>query len=236
MMKRIGIILANHYRQAILEICFAGIDRLRADCIEDIPVVCIGEEDDKTLDLCKHYDIEHHYAPNIPLTGKYNYACQLLRTKVDAVMVIGSDNLISNNTFMRISDKVQEGFDLIGADDIYFMCLDDVHAGKLLYFGRTTVLGVGRTISAQILDKVNWTPWGIPRDRGIDRVMLDTVRPHVEKSILLSGCYIFDLKSNQNLNNVNSWVKSRGYMDSAEIFWNSISPAEQNLITNLLNN
>jgi hypothetical protein len=229
-MPRIGIILTSFYRQRVLEICFAGIDRLRADCQEYLPVICVGEEDEKTLDLCDHYDIEHHYAPNRPLTEKYNLACQLMKGKCDNVMILGSDNLITNRTFNAISAETEKGIDLIGLDDVYFFGMDDEFTGKLLYFGYTQVLGVGRTVSARVLDKINWTPWGRPADRGIDRVMLETVNPHVETRSLLSGYHVFDLKSSQNLNPMRSWAQRKRFLADTDIFWEQLSPAEINLI------
>jgi hypothetical protein len=233
---KIGLITCNFGRQKILEICFAGIDRLRSDSKEsDIPAVCCGEEDESTMSLCQYYDIDHVYAPNRPLTGKFNTACQEIKKyNPDYICVVGSDNLISTRSFNAILDECEKGIDLIGFNDLYFVGLDDIHSGKVTYFGHTTVLGVGRTVSSKVLDKVNWTPWGIERDRGIDTVMLDTVRDHVKTRSLLGGYHVFDLKTSHNLNPLNFWVKNKGYLPNSNVLWQNIGKNETKLIKEYL--
>ena len=230
---RLGIITANFGRVPILEIFAEGITRLRSDTGLTIPTVCVGSEDGQ--EICRSHAIDHIVFPNTPLTSKFNRACLELKGKTDYVMILGSDNLISTRTFLNITKECEKGIDLIGLSEVYFFCMDDIHTGKLIHFRHTTVLGVGRTIKATVLDNLNWQPWVISRDRAIDTVMLDAVRPYVSTRSLLDGEFVADLKTSMNLNHVRFWAEKLGYMPNADLFWNNIGPREKELIKNYLN-
>lgn len=225
----IGIVVTNYGRTSILRIFCEGIKRLRQETGLIIPVICVGSKDG--IPLCDEYHIRHIEHPNKPLTGKFNRAClEMKKYNPSHVMVMGSDNLLSTETFLRINKEAEKGIDLIGLNDVYFFGMDDVHVGKLIYFGYTSVLGVGRTVSAKVLNKVGWQPWGIERDRAIDTVMLDTVRDHVETRSLLEGGFVFDLKTSMNLNPIHFWAKKKGYMPNEDVLWNNIGDEETRLI------
>jgi hypothetical protein len=231
---QLGIITANFGRVPILEIFAEGITRLRNDTGLSIPTVCVGSEDG--AETCKSHSIDHIIFPNSPLTAKFNRACLELKDKVDYVMVLGSDNLLSTKAFKAILCECEKGIDLIGLSEVYFYCMDDIHTGKLIHFKHTTVLGVGRTVSARVLDNLSWQPWVIARDRAIDVIMLDAVRPYVQSRSLLDGEFVVDLKTSQNINNVRFWAQKLGYMPSESLLWDNISPREIELIKNYLNN
>lgn len=234
-MATIGIITCNFGRVPILEIFCAGIERLRRDTGLAIPTVCVGDEDG--AELCSENGIYHEVYPNKPLTGKFNRAMYIIRNRydVDYVMIMGSDNLLSTRTFLAIKEECDKGTDLVGLSEVYFFCCDDVHTGKLIHFRHTTVLGVGRTISRRVLDAVGWQPWNIERDRAIDTIMLDSVRPYVKTRALLDGYHVFDLKTSFNLNNVNFWSRKLGYMPDAKLFWDNIGTEETKLVEQYLN-
>lgn len=230
----IGIITANFGRLPILEIFCAGIKRLREETGFNIPCVSVGDADGGEI-LAK-YSIAFVEYPNTPLTAKFNRACTELQSKCDYVLIMGSDNLISTATFLRIYAECEKGIDLIGFSDVYFYGLDDVSTGKLIHFPHTQVLGVARTISARVLDKVNWMPWGRPADRGIDKIMLETIEPHVTTRTLLDGGFVVDMKTSFNLNPIRFWLKRLGAMPSDEKFWVSIGEEERRLVKEYIEN
>ena len=103
---KIGIITTNFGRLPILEIFCAGIKRLREETLLDIPVVCVGDADG--AETCKSYNIEHIVHPNKPLTDKFNVACQAFRGRVDAIMIMGSDNVISTTAFLSVVAEAEK--------------------------------------------------------------------------------------------------------------------------------
>jgi hypothetical protein len=217
-------------RLPVLKIFCAGIKRLREDTGLDIPVVCVG--DPVGAETCQSYDITHIEHPNNPLTGKFNRACQELYKKVEYVMIMGSDNLISNKAFLAVVEEAEKGTDLIGFDSIYFYGLDGECKDKLVYFRHTTVLGVGRTVSARVLNNLYWKPWGREQNRAIDTCMLDSVRPFVRTRTLLSHHFLVDLKTSWNLNSMNIWHKKFGALPNQDVMWNNIGEEEKELIRN----
>ena len=227
-MANIGIISTNYHRVPVLKIFCAGIKRLRQETGFDIPCVVVGDIDG--AEACRDYDIEHIEYHNKPLTGKFNRACLELRGRCDYVMVMGSDNVIASKSFLRIKEEADKGIDLIGLSEVYFFAMDDIYTGNLYHFLHTTVLGVGRTVSSKVLDSMGWEPWRIQKDRSIDTILLDGVRPYVKTRALLTGEYVFDLKTNHNLNKIHFWSRKLPKMPNADLLWNNIGEEEQQLI------
>lgn len=232
-MDKIGIITANFGRLDVLNIFCAGIKRLRYDTGMNIPCVSAGDISGKSL--FDKYGITFIEHPNKPLTSKFNRACLELKDKVEYVLIMGTDDLISTTAFNSVVAEAAKGTDLIGFDSIYFYGLDDIFTGKLVHFSHTTVLGVGRTVSARVLNNVYWQPWGQDRDRGIDCVMLDTVRPYVRTSTLLKNYFLVDLKSSLNLNKLHFWYKKLGALPNSNLLWSNIGQEETELIKAFIN-
>lgn len=231
-MPTIGIISCNLGRVPILRIFCAGIKRLREETQMEIPCVVVGDIDGKQT--LAEYNIDFIEFPNKPLTGKFNRACLEMKGKVDAVMIMGSDNILSTETFLRIHAEIKKGANLVGLDDVYFFGMDSNATNELVHFSHTTVLGVGRTISSSVLDHVGWQPWNLERDRAIDTVMLDTIRPYVMASVLLKGGKVFDLKTSWNLNRLEFWLKKLGSLPTNDILWNNIGKEEAELIVDYI--
>lgn len=229
----IGIISANFGRLPILKIFCAGIARLRNDSGLHVPCVVAG--DASGADICNSYNIEHIVCKNSPLTDKFNTACEYFRDKVDYVMVMGSDNIMSSMSFNRVIQEAERGIDLIGFDDVYFYGMDDIYSGKLFHFKHTTVLGVGRTLKASLLNKFQWRPWVTPQERGIDKVMLNAVTPLAKTSVLLKNGRTFDLKTNWNMNHIKHWAGKLGAMQTDQLLWDSVGVEEAKLIIKFLN-
>jgi hypothetical protein len=231
-MASIGIITTNMGRVPILEIFCAGVWRLREETGLKIPCIVVG--DSLGAEVCAEYDITHIEYPNKPLSGKFNRACIELKGKVDYVMLMGSDNIMSTETFLRIQAEADKGIDLIGLSEVYFYGMDDIYARKLIHFKYTKVLGVGRTVSSRVLGNVHWQPWKRSVDRGIDTAMLDGIRGFVGSSVLLDNGHVFDLKTSMNLNKIDFWAKKLGFMPNDNLIWDSIGELEADLINKYL--
>jgi hypothetical protein len=229
-MVNIGIITANLGRPEVLKIFCAGINRLRNETGMTIPCVCSGDIYGKNI--LDSYNITFIEYPNNPLTGKFNRSCLELKDKVDYVCIMGTDDLISSKAFLAVVEEAEKGTDLIGFDSIYFYGLDGECKDKLVYFRHTTVLGVGRTVSARVLNNLYWKPWGREQNRAIDTCMLDSVRPFVRTRTLLSHHFLVDLKTSWNLNSMNIWHKKFGALPNQDVMWNNIGEEEKELIRN----
>jgi len=228
---RVGLITANYGRLSIFKIFCEGVKRLREETGENIPCITSGSID--AIPLCKEYDIEFYEYPNRPLTAKFNnsmiHMCQ--KAEIDCVMLTGSDDLISTQTFIDIQD-LMDTHDMVGLNDLYMLSMDGATSGNLYYFQHTTVLGPGRTIRKEIIERLDHPVWPIARDNTIDSMMLDSVRGLVKKSTTIKG-FLVDLKNNQSMNGVEFWSK-RLPVVSKDILYGNIGAREKYLINEMI--
>lgn len=118
---------------------------------------------------CGWHYIEHE---NRPLSVKWNQGIYLARDLgVDAVIIIGSDDFLSNSIFQCYIPILQDGFEFISFTDLYIFNSANNLCGY--YKGRT---GTGRCISASGLNKIDWTPWPIAKNSGLDFQMEGVVK------------------------------------------------------------
>ncbi len=229
---RTGIITTNYGRKHIFELWCASISRLR-DRFGNIPVmVASGKED---LVTCYKYNIEHIPFKNRPLSGKFNIAIKEMSNRnVDYVMILGSDDVVSNELFENILKAQEDNYSVIGVDTIYFYCLDKFNTGKLVRFGYKSkiMLGVCKTIRKDVLDGVGWKPWSVNKDEGLDADLSDNIRPFVDDTKIVSGM-VTDVKGHENMNMFRVWNKR----DLPELqegqFLNGLSDKERDIINNI---
>jgi hypothetical protein len=227
-MKTFTIIAPNYKRPQILEIWCAGIKRLREDIGYDFGAVVASDVDD--IEVCWKYGINHVIVPNKPITHKFNRACSIAGSMgSDFVIITGSDNLLSTSTLKNIMVQMEKGYDLIGVSDIYFYATDDAHKGTLTKLESTKMLGVAKCISSKVMDKVDWRPWNIPKNIGMDWVATQNIRPHVETESTLKDQFVFDLKSKQNINKFH-WFPKRQIPCDNRILFENIGEEETRLI------
>lgn len=206
---KIGIITANHKREDVLEVFALGIDRLRRETGMEIIVACAGDE--SGAEICNRHSIIHIPFPNNPVTEKFNTACHCLKDKVDAVMVLGSDDIVSTETFIRTVEALQSGYDAIRMDTVYFLeCR--YGRGWVCRIGPVNTLVVGMTIRSEVLNPT-WKPWVRPADRGFDIIFWEGIRENVKKIFILKDSFILDIKTNVNLNKPDYWLGKYGTTD-----------------------
>lgn len=230
---RIGIIAPNNGRPHILRLYLACLQRLRIDLGTDIPAVVVSGREDKNI--CVQYNTYHIEAPNNPVSNKFNLGMSFMQDKADAVMIMGSDDLISTDTFKRLVAEVEKGYDLVGVDQVYFFATDGINKGKMVLLERPDrMLGVAKIISSRVLDKVNWQPWVKERNWGLDGIAQEAIRPFVSTIKLVKGAEVYDLKSKENLNKSTFWFgKIKELQDPAKL-WSILGEEETQLLKQIL--
>lgn len=202
---RIGIIAPNYGRKNIFNLWCASIQRLRIEMGCYMPAVVVSEEEDKGM--CQRYAIHHITQKNNPVSAKFNTAVYALQGEVDAVMIMGSDDVISTRTFNRIACEIDRGYDLVGVDTVYFFATDGVNKGKMVKLvAHNRILGVAKAISASVLDRVDWKPWNVEKNWGLDAVAQNAIKPYVQTSKVVEDAEVFDLKSKTNINKATFWI------------------------------
>jgi hypothetical protein len=230
----IGIISTNYLRPRIFHLWCASIKRLREETGLFIPCVVVSEPEDE--ETCKRYNITHITQQNNPVSNKFNTACEFMKEVADYCMILGSDDIISTDTFLRIKAEAEKGYDLIGVDQIYFFSTDTSTKGQMVLLHRPgKMLGVGKTISSKVLDQVGWRPWNREKNWGLDGIAQECIRPFVQTTKIVEGAEIADCKSKQfSMNKASFWFgKIRELQDTAK-FYSFLGEEEKQILKQIL--
>ena len=173
----------------------------------NISVIVAGSEGNESFNLVKGFGFYYIEVPNKPLGYKANIrlkACKVL--KPDCVILLGSDDFINNKTFKYITDKIKEGFDEVAPLDLYVY---DTITKRLVYsMGYTNhrkgeQLAIGRALSREVLEGVDWWLWDSFKNRGLDGLSRDRLKevvknPHYYK-LKDNDLFMVDVKTKVNL-------------------------------------
>jgi hypothetical protein len=168
----------------------------------NLELICVGSEGEKSKQLAKGW----HYIEylNYPVSNKHNQALlKAKELKVDGVILIGSDDLMSKELFnfyqtLKPTENVVHGF----ADSHIY----DTETGNLHYYQPNKVIqsvGTGRFFSKKILNKVNWQLWSNDLNRRLDSNCTDNLKnlcifEQIYKLSDVNGFFV-DIKHSENI-------------------------------------
>lgn len=147
-------------------------------------VVCVGDshEDRK---LCESVGAHWVHFKNRPLGMKWNTGFEEAKQfNPDACLFVGSSDWVSDN-WLQVMTLHLDKYDLIGTPGCYFLHVGNLNM-KLChwpgYIGQRSgeSIGMGRLISANVLENIRWNPFDSSLDRSLDHSM-------VQKITLVSG-------------------------------------------------
>lgn len=131
-------------------------------------IIIAGSEGDLSKKLAKgcHYiEVE-----NSPLSNKHNALIKKAKSlNVDGVVLMGSDDLVSDAYWDWIYSQNMSDKDLLGLKDFYFYSTKT----KLLsywsgYQSGKQLAGAGRLFTKTVLDKMDWKLWDDNLIKGLD--------------------------------------------------------------------
>ncbi|MDB4726341.1 hypothetical protein OAF54_02800 [bacterium] len=147
---------------------------------------------------------------NSPLSNKWQSGIDYIRalqsydghkSDIDAVMIMGSDDFVSPQYIEACKGLIASGVDYIYMDGAYFY---DTVSGRMMW-AHAEKLGLGRCISARLLDRMDWQLWPAGMENGLDGAMDDKIRAMTGahavclKDARKRGLYGMDVKTDQNL-------------------------------------
>ena len=229
-MKTLGVICINHGRPNVLRLWCAQITRLRRETQTHLPAVVVSDGDEA---ICHKHGVWHIEHPNVKteVSLKWNRAMAYMKSLgIDAVMITGSDDILSTQYYLKTWDEVQKGIDLIGTESAYFFCGQGTDRGKLVRLDGRAMLGIGKTVSKRILDDANWTLWTKPKGWGMDAMAQQEIMKHTPSKAIISDI-IVDVKTRENLNSFNVF-KRRPEVD-ANLFYDILSKEELTILKSL---
>ncbi len=117
---------------------------------------------------------------NMPLGRKWNFGFQKAREeKPDVCVFVGSSDWLSDNWLPTLLPMMKE-YDMIGKPDFTMMDISKttrcVRWGGYVGERKDESIGIGRLISARILDKMNWKPFVDEKNNSMDFAMFNNVK------------------------------------------------------------
>lgn len=231
-MFKLAIVTALWKRPSITNDVLTHLDWLRRELVSEgveLTVYAAASrrgEPRASHALVKSGALERIDIENKPLSRKWQAAGRAaFESRPDAVMIVGSDDLISLGYIRAAVDLVQSGFDYINAMGLFYMDTEETSAtyGVMLKT-RAHRIGAGRTISARLLDKIDgqiWYPESKPVhiDKLLDTQMENHLRRtagDLREAFIRLGktpygfASILDLKSSVNIWGFESLAKRLG--------------------------
>lgn len=164
-------------------------------------VVCVGGSDEReTAEKSGAIFIEHE---NKPLGRKWNAGFKHASTlKPDGVLFIGSSDWVSDNWLDEIVPLLPE-YDMIGKKDFYMADIgESIRSCVWEGYGsgprEIEPIGIGRVVSARIMDKFGWEPFNDLANNSMDWQMYQRVLSNGGKCKLIEGGHIKSLSISTN--------------------------------------
>ncbi len=168
-----------------------------------------------------------HYVEfgNNCLAQKFNKAFTAARMyEVDAVLLIGSDDLISKDLFEYYQNNYSEDADyMLGLRDLYYHDLKSsrtIRSTDIFYQHKPLPIGCGRIFSKKLLDKINWKPYGdmkISAALDTNSTLYLTQKGINNKTVSMSDSGVaVDIKSGESINSFRLVEKKYGTVEQVD--------------------
>ena len=219
---RLGILTAIWGRPPLTEIYLNRMEYLQAKY--GVIGACVGSADEFKQD-CLERDIIYSDYKNSPVSNKWNHGMQSFRDlDVSHVMIMGSDDFASDG-FYEHSMKVAEGRDFTGCTDLYIFGGRSNRRGFRQFYhfaySKSYLVGPGRCYSKRILEMLDFTPWDMGKNSGLDGSVANNVKKlgsFVERrsfGMRAEGLFMVDIKTLNNISSIPgaSKIDNRDFKD-----------------------
>lgn len=160
------VVIATHER---IEITTKNIKALKLQSpTPKIVVVCSNQDE---LQYYKTLGVSVALEPNKPLGKKWQCGVNIAKNlNANPLIILGSDDLVSNDFFQKTFAKLNEGYELIGCTEWitwdvkgnrYFHC-------KYQNANKDYPIGSGKVYSNALLKRINYKIFDIKADRKLD--------------------------------------------------------------------
>lgn len=212
--RRLGLLTCVWKRHSLTALVLDYYAALRASTADriDWTMVAVGSEGATSRNLAEGRGFTYVEHANEPLGAKWNAGLRpLQQVRPEAVIIVGSDDLVPAAAMEHYLRALDEGARFIGFTDMFFY---DAPTHRMLYWpgyqgaraGET--VGCGRCVHREFLDEVGWQLWHDERNSGLDRSMMERFAALSPGSMtsahrLLSGrdlgVALIDIKSDTNM-------------------------------------
>lgn len=211
---KLAIVSAVWKRPEVFELFAKGIHILMKSTDIEIEVIIAGSEGEQSKQMVEKHGFIYVEMPNEPLATKVNQPVLIAKQlKVDYVLCVGSDDIITPELLKVYESYMRKGIDYIAVTDFYFYDLKSKQAtywaGYTEKWRKGHPAGAGRLISSRLMDAWKWSPWEIKDSKVLDNSMQAKLRttPHTAEMFSLKekGVYALDIKSETNMTPFKLW-------------------------------
>ncbi|WP_413166730.1 tetratricopeptide repeat protein [Capilliphycus salinus ALCB114379] len=149
-----------------------------------LELLAVGSEGNVSRKLCEDCGFDYIEYANKPLSAKWEHGINRCADyDPDGVIIVGSDDLISQNLIEFYDSQLKNNMVFCGLKDGYFF--DVSKENLILWTGYNVVadptrvgetIGMGRCLSRILLDKLGFSIWkGLDINQGLDGAMTQTL-------------------------------------------------------------
>lgn len=198
---RLALLTCVWQRPALTEIVlgyYQGLQTRLADRLELI-LVAVGSEAEASRQRCERCGFEYHEFPNQPLSDKWEHGLQHIRRhQPDAVVIVGSDDLLSESLLRGYCELLDQGVLFCGLPDGVFFDLQQPaesvywrgYGGKTSEHGMpwrlNETIGMGRLLARPLLEYLDYSLWA---GEGINKSLDARAKERVSAIGLRPLCY-----------------------------------------------
>lgn len=183
---RIGVLTALWKRPSLSRIVLAKYNAIRESLSNaDLRLYAVGSEGEASRQIGEENGFTYVEYANEPLGAKWNFGLRAMRgDELDAVVIVGSDDLLNETYFLRQVELLNEGCRFSGLQDLYLL---DLRTLRFAYWPgyddrsgrRGEPIGVGRCVHRTLLDEVDWKLWDDHSNKMLDHSMFVRLRRRI---------------------------------------------------------
>lgn len=192
---------------------------LKKNKVNHVVVVAWSDEEKERIEKAGGIFVKHE---NQPLGKKWNAGFKFAKTlKPDACVFVGSSDWLSDNWVTEMLPYM-ENYDMIGKKDFYMIDIGQtIRACFWVGYEKgereKEPIGIGRILSARILDKMDWKPFSDEKNHNMDYMMFHKCYQLGGKIALIESDELKSLSISTN-----RW----GNMHKFEDHWNDKVPSK----------
>lgn len=209
------VLIATHQRLSITK---ENVKSILSCGVGVVLVVSDADEFKVFKQLFPDISIIHH--ANYPLGLKWQAGVEAARAlRADPLIINGSDDLLCQEYFTRVSELLNEGHHFIGLKSWYVY--DDDKSKNLYKFDYLAPipLGGGRAYSRELLEKINYKVFDVRKEKHLDDLGFYNVQRTGLKTILLQEPLILSVKGNWRvMNPLNAMFGSKNAILTESIY------------------
>lgn len=196
-MNKLAVIVPFFKRPQLTSLCF---QHLRRQAVKyDMKVFTAGSQGKESKALADKYGFNYIEIPNSPLSYKFNTLLNSAKGDFDGVVLLGSDDFLSDSVFDLYSEIDLKDPVLYGFNNFHFYSAKIKTLRTFKYkYRHSSSIGAGRLFSIPLLDKFEWDIWNTPRNSSLDSHCSNKVKGY-EKVLPYTDVFGVDVKHNLNI-------------------------------------